>query len=283
MSRFGSTVSAERQNQIDEELKRLAIEAHKRQAKEVKVAQRFRVVGNNIWDEEKQEFIAGPEKPAPDRAVSAEMQLVNAMFPPGHPGRADALQRLLKKHSEHPPPQPGIGAVIQTDAAQIPIDRTGRPVGNFAARPQPLADARNAKSNLTAEMEAAKIKSIEEDIASARALLPGATGSGTGTLIDKAAGFAFGHSLPGAKNAGRLKAIQSRLSLNTPRFEGPQGKRDVEIYEEMIGKIGDSNLPVETRMSALLEVERILLRNKKTENTSGVPDAENDPLGLFKK
>jgi len=82
------------------------------------------------------------------------------------------------------------------------------------------------------------------------------TGSGVGALVDKAAGL-VGIAPSGAKEAAALRTVASKLTAGMPRFEGPQSNQDVNFYREMVGKVGDENLPRETRLQALQEAKRI--------------------------
>lgn len=105
--------------------------------------------------------------------------------------------------------------------------------------------------------------SVLKDI---RALLPQATGSGVGSLVDNAAGF-FGKSTEGARATAQLKVLSSKLLQAVPRFEGPQSDRDVQTYKEAAGQLADDTLPVETRMAAWSTIEGLLQRQASTEGS----------------
>jgi hypothetical protein len=85
---------------------------------------------------------------------------------------------------------------------------------------------------------------IDEDVA---------TGSGAGRLRDSAFRF-FGESTAGAKEAQRLKVLAGRLTASVPRMQGPQSDKDVQLYREMAGQVGDENLTVAERKAALQTV-----------------------------
>lgn len=87
----------------------------------------------------------------------------------------------------------------------------------------------------------------------AEKLLKTATGSMAGTGLDKGAAF-FGISTEGARSTARLKVIQAGLMMNQPRMEGPQGEKDVELYQQAAAQVGDSTVPTETRMAALTTI-----------------------------
>lgn len=95
-------------------------------------------------------------------------------------------------------------------------------------------------------------------VGEARSLLqnPNATGSWVGAGWDKVAG-AFGKSTEGAQISAQLKTISGQLTAQMPRMEGPQSDKDVQLYREMAGNIGDETLPVKTRLAALAQIEKL--------------------------
>lgn len=86
------------------------------------------------------------------------------------------------------------------------------------------------------------------------------TQSGIGSVADRVASV-FGVTLAGAKEADKLRTLGGHLTSMVPRFEGPQGVRDVEIYQEMAGRVGDDTLPADRRLAALKQVEEVIMRN----------------------
>ena len=94
----------------------------------------------------------------------------------------------------------------------------------------------------------------------ARSILSGKippTGSGIGTSVD-AAGAVVGYTPKGASQDDQLRAISGQLVAKMPRMEGPQSDRDVQLYTQMAGQIGDSTIPVKRRLEALQTVEGII-------------------------
>lgn len=81
-------------------------------------------------------------------------------------------------------------------------------------------------------------------------LLDKSTGSYAGTALDMAAGV-VGMSTKGAQAAAQLKALEGQIMLSQPRMEGPQSDKDVALYRQMAGQIGDSTVPAETRRAAI--------------------------------
>jgi uncharacterized protein (UPF0147 family) len=104
----------------------------------------------------------------------------------------------------------------------------------------------------------------------AEKLLDTATGSLTGTAVDVVAG-ALGSSTKGAQSASKLKAIQGALVAKMPKMSGPQSDKDVLLYREMAGQIGDSTLPNDTRKAALQTIREIQERYAKVPEGSSKP------------
>jgi uncharacterized protein (UPF0147 family) len=138
--------------------------------------------------------------------------------------------------------------------------------GNLAiaqANAQAKADERN-KPVAEAQESLSLINQAEK-------LLDKATASLTGTGVDILAG-SVGVSTEGAKAAAQLKAIQGALVAKMPKMSGPQSDKDVLLYREMAGQIGDSTLPVDTRKAALETIRQIQERYAK------VPEGSSRPL-----
>ena len=100
------------------------------------------------------------------------------------------------------------------------------------------------------------MQGIGATIQEAENLLTGAggkplpTGSGVGSVVDTVGGV-FGMSPSGSAEADRIRAVGGALVSKMPRMEGPQSDKDVALYKESAGRIGDSTIPVERRKAAL--------------------------------
>jgi hypothetical protein len=88
------------------------------------------------------------------------------------------------------------------------------------------------------------------------ALLPKATGSYLGAGVDQAARV-FGASTDGADATAQLKTLQGALIGKMPKMAGPQSDKDVQLYREMAGQVGDPTLPVGTRQKASETIRRL--------------------------
>jgi len=122
--------------------------------------------------------------------------------------------------------------------------------GNVISGPKgPQGDAARAREANQA------LQAIQQ----AEKVLPKATSSGIGNMLDQAAGF-VGYSTPGAQNAAKLKALEGELVSKMPKMSGPQSDKDVALYKQMAGVVGDANVPIKTRQEALNTVKEIQQR-----------------------
>lgn len=112
----------------------------------------------------------------------------------------------------------------------------------------------------------------------ANGLLDGATGSYLGAGADAVA-QAFGKSTKGAQNAAQLKALEGAIMMAQPRMEGPQSDKDVAIYRQMAGQIGDSTVPVATRKAALETIKQLHSQYSGSGGQSPKPAAVASPAG----
>lgn len=99
-----------------------------------------------------------------------------------------------------------------------------------------------------------------ELIKSAREIIPKSTGSYLGTGIDQAARV-FGASTGGDTAAAQLKALEGALVSKMPKMSGPQSDKDVQLYKQMAGEIGDPTIPQSRKLAALQTIEQIQQRH----------------------
>lgn len=111
-------------------------------------------------------------------------------------------------------------------------------------------------------MPSTAVKDANEALAligQAREIIPKSTGSYFGSMVDQA-GRAFGKSTPGDIAAGQLQALEGALVSKMPKMSGPQSDKDVALYKQMAGVIGDPTIPTERKLAALDTIEQIQKR-----------------------
>jgi hypothetical protein len=140
-----------------------------------------------------------------------------------------------------PKDAPGTGPIVSRPV----VDGSGLPVGG--------------NRDTTAQQRATEAKEALALIQQAEDIIPKATGSYAGRGIDLAA-RAFGKTNEGANNAARLQALEGALVAKMPKMSGPQSDKDVMLYRQMAGQIGDPTLPAEAKMAALQTIKEIQQR-----------------------
>lgn len=123
--------------------------------------------------------------------------------------------------------------------------------GNLQAIPGGPADLSVSKEGQQQTKDTQDVFSILDQ---ARPLLDTATGSYAGAAADQVA-RAFGVSTEGAQSAAQLKTLQGALVSKMPKMSGPQSDKDVLLYREMAGQIGDPTIPADQRRAAMKTVE----------------------------
>jgi hypothetical protein len=99
-------------------------------------------------------------------------------------------------------------------------------------------------------------KEVLQILDQAEPLLDKSTGSYAGVARDEI-GRVFGVSTEGAKAAASLKALQGTLVSKMPKMSGPQSDKDVQLYKEMAGQIGDPTIPAELKRAAMATIRQI--------------------------
>lgn len=109
-------------------------------------------------------------------------------------------------------------------------------------------------------------------------LIDKATGSYAGAGVDMAARV-FGASTKGSEAAAQLQALEGALMMAQPRMEGPQSDKDVVLYRQMAGKIGDPTVPRQQKHAALAVIRE--LHTKYAGAAQGAP-ANSAPPSEFR-
>lgn len=158
----------------------------------------------------------------------------------------------------------GIAALGATEAARIKAMQDGKAPpgyrytsgGNMEAIPGGPADLKQNKEGVQQGKDTQDIFSILNE---ARPLMDKTTGSYAGVALDKAA-QTFGVATEGAKASAQLKALEGALVSKMPKMSGPQSDKDVLLYKQMAGQIGDPTIPVEQRRAAMSTIENLNIK-----------------------
>lgn len=122
----------------------------------------------------------------------------------------------------------------------VPVNGAKKPVQADAAQASRVRDANDALGI----------------IGEATPLLNDATGSALGAGVDWAANF-FGKTTKGSEATAKLKVLSGLLVSKMPKMSGPQSDKDVLLYREMAGQIGDPTIPAAQKQAALETLKTI--------------------------
>lgn len=134
----------------------------------------------------------------------------------------------------------------KTQAAKPPAGYRNNPDGSMSAIPGGPADLKNNAESVKAARDAESVLSLLDE---ADLLLPQGTNGYVGTGVDKLLGVG-GLSTAGGNASAQLRAIEGGLISKMPKMSGPQSDKDVLLYKQMAGQVGDSTIPREQRQAA---------------------------------
>lgn len=169
-------------------------------------------------------------------------------------------------------------AVAPQGAAPVAAPNAGM---TGATRQAVLKDAALKTQDMQVKREF-NMGGINDTIGEARRLLTGGggalpTSSGVGQLQDWA-GSLVGMAPKGSEQADQLRSIAGTLTSKVPRMEGPQSDKDVQLYREMAGQVGDAGLPLSRRLAALDTVEKLYGKYEK-QSQQQAPQTQNRRAG----
>jgi hypothetical protein len=119
-------------------------------------------------------------------------------------------------------------------------------------------------------------QSVIELLDVARPLIGKSTSSYGGAAVDHVARV-FGASTEGSAAAAQLKALEGSLVSKMPKMSGPQSDKDVLLYKQMAGQIGDVTIPAENKMAAMQVIEEINRRYLNQVQAKKVPSVAELP------
>lgn len=161
---------------------------------------------------------------------------------------------------------PVVPQVVNLNGVPTLVDRTGATAPNPLSTQQSEIDA--AVKKALAESQAKATGTIQGEVAGgiekkgmaakgvndildlADPLIDAATGSLIGAGRDKLAA-AFGAAPEGAQATAQLQILQASLMMAQPRMEGPQGEKDVLLYQQAAGQLGDPTVPSAIKKAAV--------------------------------
>jgi hypothetical protein len=178
-------------------------------------------------------------------------QIIQAAQASGDPQVMQAVGEWMRSGGQQPQGQPGIPLMSKAQEAL----QVGQ-AENQVALARDLA--KNAQSP-EAQQKIADAQSVVGLLQEATPFIQSATSSTVGNLRDAALGL-VGKSTNAGQDAARLAAIGGQLVSKMPKMSGPQSDKDVLLYKEMAGRIGDPTVPSDIKQAA---ADTILRLNQK--------------------
>ena len=186
-----------------------------------------------------------------DPAAVREWQYFSQLSPP------EKEQYLQMKRSLQVENIGQVPTVLGLGASPRPLSTLGNEASSAATVKQAEAEG-TAAGAASAEVKT-KAKSATrtlDALSEAEKLIDQSTGSVAGAARDTALGV-FGQSTPGGEAIAKLKVLQANLMTNMPRMEGPQSDKDVQLYREAAGQIGDPKVPRAIRKAAVSQIRML--------------------------
>jgi len=144
-----------------------------------------------------------------------------------------------------------LGGWVSSDGKFTPlVGPDGRPIANPTGLDTKAPDAASP---------AAKVQDAKDVLGilnEAEPLIKKSTGSYIGAGVDMA-GRAIGMPTSGAVANAQLKVLSGSLVSKMPKMTGPQSDKDVQLYREMAGRIGDETVSADEKAAALTTIRQL--------------------------
>jgi hypothetical protein len=209
---------------------------------------------NSLSPDERQNFLKLKRNVGSDFAIETVNGVPTVVYKPAAGG--NSMIPLVTPLTNLPAQAAGASTIKQAEATG---SKTGEALGGIAGGIQTKGANAVSTNNLL-------------DIA--EPLIDVATGSATGAARDAVARV-FGSSTSGATAISKLKVLQAGLMTSMPRMEGPQSDRDVMLYREAAGQIGDPIVPAEQKKAAVETIRQI--QDRYIERAGGSPTKTQAP------
>jgi hypothetical protein len=184
------------------------------------------------------------ENAAKDRGLNIQQQQADEAGRHNRASEANAAGQLGVA-------QAGLGLRRQElEAGKVPPGYRRTSDGNLEAIPGGPADIKNSKEGNQRIQDAKDVLAIADQ---ADQLLGKASNGYLSSGYNQALG-ALGSSTAAAQADAQLKVLQGAMVSKMPKMSGPQSDKDVLLYREMAGQIGDPTVPVAQRRAALQTV-----------------------------
>lgn len=161
--------------------------------------------------------------------------------------------------------KPNLQVVTNADGTTTIVDKTtaiARPVIGPDGKP-----AMAAGKTPEARQRIQDANDVLDLLQMATPLVDKATSSYIGQGADFTAQL-FGKATPGSQAAAQLRVIEGMLISKMPKMSGPQSDKDVLLYRQMAGQIGDPSIPAAQKKAAMIAIANI---NRRYAGQQGTP------------
>ena len=114
-------------------------------------------------------------------------------------------------------------------------------------------NAKQAEQGIVGTKDAQSVLNLMDGV---EGLIDQAHGSGLGNIVGGAQNF-FGISSDKNAADAKLNALSGALVSKQPKMSGPQSDKDVLLYKQMAGDLGNPTLPASVRKAAAETVREI--------------------------
>lgn len=143
--------------------------------------------------------------------------------------------------------------------ARPALDTNGKQITNIKP---------NSTTAKTAQEEAQRLDRVDAILPEIKKLLPNATGSKVGSLVDAAAG-SVGYTTDGAATTAQLQTLAGQLVALMPKMSGPQSDKDVDMYKQMAGDLANPAKTVKQRQAALQTIQKLNNKYRAASKSAG--------------
>lgn len=143
--------------------------------------------------------------------------------------------------------------------ARPALDTNGKQITNIKP---------NSTTAKTVQEEAQRLDRVDAILPEIKKLLPNATGSKVGSLVDAAAG-SVGYTTDGAATTAQLQTLAGQLVALMPKMSGPQSDKDVDMYKQMAGDLANPAKTVKQRQAALSTIQKLNNKYRAASKSAG--------------
>ena len=150
-------------------------------------------------------------------------------------------------------PRPMVPAAAPQPGAMVPQAPISPAMAALTPKARNEINAKQAEQGIVGTKDAQSVLNLMDGV---EGLIDQAHGSGLGNIVGGAQNF-FGISSDKNAADAKLNALSGALVSKQPKMSGPQSDKDVLLYKQMAGDLGNPTLPASVRKAAAETVREI--------------------------